>query len=131
MKRLFGWLSRLSLTRTEAGVLLGLLALLLAGLVYRWWHRQQPAPPPTAEEAARFQEGAARMQQVLEPEPLNVNTATAEELERLPRIGPVLARRIVEYRKTHGPFRHVDELEAVPGIGPKTLQELRPLIRVE
>lgn len=71
------------------------------------------------------------MQQVLKPEPLNVNTATAEELERLPRIGPVLARRIIEYRETHGPFRRIEELEAVPGIGPKTLEELAPLIRTE
>ena len=71
------------------------------------------------------------MRQVLEPEPLNVNTATAEELERLPRIGPVLARRIIEYREVHGPFRRIEELEAVPGIGPKTLEELAPLIRVE
>jgi len=68
---------------------------------------------------------------VLKPEPLNVNTATAEELERLPRIGPVLARRIIEYREAHGPFRRIEELEAVPGIGPKTLEELAPLIRVE
>jgi len=131
MKLLRRWLSNLSLTRTEAGVLLGLLALLLAGLAYRWWQRQQPVPPPTAEEAARFREGAARMRQVLEPEPLNVNTATAEELERLPRIGPVLARRIIEYREAHGPFRRIEELEAVPGIGPKTLEELAPLIRTE
>ncbi len=131
MKLLNRWLSRLSLTRTEASLLLGLLALLLAGLAYRWWQRQQPVPPPTAEEAARFREGAARMQKVLKPEPLNVNTATAEELERLPRIGPVLARRIVEYRETHGPFRRLEDLQRVPGIGPKTLQQLAPLIRIE
>ncbi len=131
MKLLRRWLSGLSLTRTEAGVLLGLLVLLLAGLAYRWWQRKQPAPPPTAEEAARFREGAARMQQVLEPEPLNVNTASAEELERLPRIGPVMARRIIEYRETHGPFRRLEDLEAVPGIGPKTLEALAPLVRFE
>lgn len=131
MKRLRRWLEHLALTRTEAGILAGVLALLLVGLAYRWWLRQQPAPPPTAEEAARFQEGAARMQQVLEPEPLNVNTATAEELERLPRIGPVLARRIIAYRSAHGPFRRVEDLKAVPGIGEKTLQELLPLIKVE
>lgn len=57
MKLLRRWLSNLSLTRAEAGVLLGLLALLLAGLAYRWWQRQQPVPPPTAEEAARFRKG--------------------------------------------------------------------------
>lgn len=131
MQRRYSWLSRLALTRAEAGVLLGLIALLLAGLVYRWWQRQQPVMPPTAEEAIRFREGAARMRQVLKPEPLNINTATPEALERLPRIGPVLARRIIEYRAAHGPFRRLEDLEAVPGIGPKTLQELAPLVKFD
>lgn len=131
MQRRYSWLSRLALTRAEAGVLLGLIALLLAGLVYQWWQRQQPVMPPTAEEAIRFREGAARMRQVLKPEPLNINTATPEALERLPRIGPVLARRIIEYRAAHGPFRRLEDLEAVPGIGPKTLQELAPLVKFD
>lgn len=131
MQRRYSWLSRLALTRAEAGVLLGLIALLLAGLVYQWWQRQQPVTPPTAEEAIRFREGAARMRQVLKPEPLNINTATPEALERLPRIGPVLARRIIEYRAAHGPFRRLEDLEAVPGIGPKTLQELAPLVKFD
>ncbi len=120
-----------TLTRAEAGVLLGLGGLLLLGLGYRWWERKQPPPPPIAEEVQRFQEGAARMQQVLTPEPLNVNRATAEELEQLPRIGPVLARRIVAFREAHGPFQGLKDLEAVPGIGPKTIAELAPLIRFE
>ena len=50
--------------------------------------------------------------------PIPVNSATAEELERLPRIGPALARRMVEWRSAHGPFRGPADLEKVRGIGP-------------
>jgi competence protein ComEA len=66
-----------------------------------------------------------------EPGPLNVNRASAEELTQLPGIGPVLAERIVAFREAHGPFRTVDDLLAVPGIGPKTLAGFRDLITVD
>ncbi len=62
---------------------------------------------------------------------INLNTANAAELERLPRIGPAMAKRIIEFRTTRGPFRHIDDLDAVPGIGPRTLEQLRPLVSVE
>lgn len=57
--------------------------------------------------------------------PIDVNIATAEELSALPRIGPTLAARIVADRATHGPFRTLDELDRVPGLGPSTVRELR------
>lgn len=65
------------------------------------------------------------------PSPVNLNTATQEELEALPGIGPVLAARILEYREAHGPFTSVEELLAVSGIGEALLEKLRPLITVE
>ncbi len=61
---------------------------------------------------------------------LNVNTATATELEQLPRIGPVLAERIVEYRQEKGPFQKVEDLTKVKGIGEKTLERIRPYIYI-
>lgn len=61
---------------------------------------------------------------------LNINTATAEELEELPGIGEVLAGRIVGYRTTNGPFRSVDELTSVDGISHRMAEELRPLVTV-
>ena len=61
---------------------------------------------------------------------LDVNQATAEDLDGLPGIGPVLARRIVDYRQSHGPFKKIDELENVSGIGPKKLEQLRPYVIV-
>lgn len=57
--------------------------------------------------------------------PVNVNTATAEELQTLPGIGPALARRILEHRAAEGPFRSAEELAKVPGIGPATATRLR------
>jgi competence ComEA-like helix-hairpin-helix protein len=61
---------------------------------------------------------------------VDVNTAGAAELERLPGIGPALAQRIVEWRAANGPFRAVDDLQRVPGIGAAKLERLRPVVSV-
>jgi competence protein ComEA len=61
---------------------------------------------------------------------VNVNTADATALETLPGIGEVLAAAIVQYRTENGPFGSVDELESVSGIGPATLEDLRPFVTV-
>jgi competence protein ComEA len=61
---------------------------------------------------------------------LDVNQATVQELEQLPGIGPVLAGRIVEDRKTRGAFRNVDHLRRVKGIGKKTFERIRAFIAV-
>lgn len=61
---------------------------------------------------------------------INLNTAGAEELAALPRVGPVLAQRIVDWRKQHGRFGSVQELDAVEGVGPKLLAALLPLVSV-
>jgi competence protein ComEA len=59
---------------------------------------------------------------------VDINTADWPELSLLPNIGEVLARRIVESRKQHGPFANHDDLRRVPGIGPKTLEGVRPFL---
>jgi competence protein ComEA len=59
---------------------------------------------------------------------INLNTATLEELESLPGIGPTLAQRIVEYRDAHGPFQSVEDLLLVKGIGPSLLEKIRDLV---
>lgn len=61
---------------------------------------------------------------------VNLNTAGVEELDTLPKVGPVLAQRIVDWRKEHGPFKSVEELDAVDGVGPKMLESLLPLVGV-
>ncbi len=64
-------------------------------------------------------------------EPLNLNTASPAELESLPRIGPVLAERIVAYRTEKGAFTSLDQLVEVDGISTATLEELRPFLTVD
>ena len=81
------------------------------------------ADPPAA--AAATPTGGARAAQRVD-----VNTAGEVELQALPRVGPALAKRIVEYRKQVGTIKTVDELANVKGIGVKMLEVLRPLVTV-
>lgn len=59
---------------------------------------------------------------------VNLNTATVAELDTLPRVGPAIAQRIIDWRTANGRFSAVDDLLSVPGIGEKMLESLRPLV---
>ena len=80
-----------------------------------------PAPRPAPVSAKKIQPGEA---------PINVNTATLEELQRLPSIGPTHAQSIITSRAL-APFQTVNDLDKVKGIGPKTLDKLRPFVVVK
>jgi competence protein ComEA len=80
-----------------------------------------PPPPVSGGESGGEGTGGALV---------NINTATAAELETLPRIGPATAQRILEYREANGPFEAVEDIQDVPGIGPATFEGLKDLITV-
>lgn len=81
-----------------------------------------PAQPPAGGGAGSTAGAATAV--------VNINTATAAELDTLPGIGPVLAERIVAWRTENGPFLTVDDLGEVSGIGDKVLADVRPLVAV-
>jgi competence protein ComEA len=101
------------------------------------WSIARPPPPPRAvpqSPPATFGDPAASPAPSQPPtltRTINLNTATAAELELLPGIGPALAARIIEYRRESGGFRSVDELDKVKGIGPRTLEKVRHLVSVD
>ncbi|UQI43723.1 ComEA family DNA-binding protein [Streptomyces sp. HU2014] len=82
-----------------------------------------PVPPPPGGPAPPGAAGTPPAG------PISLNTATAEQLDALPGVGPVLARHILDYRAQHGGFRSVDDLRHVNGIGTRRLTDLRPLVR--
>ncbi|WP_328560439.1 helix-hairpin-helix domain-containing protein [Streptomyces coelicoflavus] len=82
-----------------------------------------PAPPPAAGTASGGQAGAGPAA------PVSLNTATTDQLDTLPGVGPVLAQHILDYRTQHGGFRSVDELREVNGIGERRFADLRDLVR--
>jgi competence protein ComEA len=60
--------------------------------------------------------------------PVDLNTATVEQLDALPGVGPVLAQRILDWRQAHGGFRSIDDLQQVPGIGARKFSDLKALV---
>lgn len=83
-------------------------------------------PPPGPSPDSMASEGTQKGTESV----ININTASAEELDELPGVGPAIAGRIVEYREANGPFASVDALTDVKGIGEATLAELRPRVKV-
>lgn len=81
----------------------------------------QTAPPTFISGGSSTQSG----------ERININTADAPALERLPGIGPSLAQKIVDFRESHGPFGQPEDLQAVPGIGPAKFEAVKDLITTE
>ena len=86
-----------------------------------------PAPAPGAGPAGP--PGPAAGGPAAPGTPISLSTATVDQLDALPGVGPVLAQHIVDYRSQHGGFRSVDELREVNGIGQRRFADLRKLVR--
>jgi competence protein ComEA len=85
-------------------------------------HQDEAAPVPEAESEGTPDASADAL--------LNINTASAADLDGLPGIGPSIAQRIIEYRTSNGPFQSVEDLQKVKGIGPALFTKIAPLITV-
>ena len=111
-------------TQITEVVLLGLTALFLCGLLLFHAHEQANSVPAETDRAVP--------QEAFMPDttPLDLNTAAAEELERLPGIGQELAARIVAHRAQNGPFTAIEELMEVPGIGEGKLAALEGYLQI-
>ena len=121
--------SALHLTGTERRALAAIGLAALIGLGVLGWQRRLPpltmAGATASAPVAQWEAALRRSRQV------DVNVADVAELEKLPQVGPSLARRIVAYRDTHGPFHSAEELMDVPGIGPKTYDLLKEYVTTQ
>ncbi len=100
--------------------LIKLLALLLFCFLYVSCNKKETQQILTSENQFKVAENA-----------VNINAASAEELNKLPNIGEKLAQRIVEHRENYGKFRRSEHLLLVPGISDKRFRQLRSLIKTE
>ncbi|HEX6369632.1 MAG TPA: helix-hairpin-helix domain-containing protein [Longimicrobium sp.] len=119
---------------------LGVAALLLAGGAAARAVRTEPVDPaltapPAVEASARglaaqvadsVERAERRRAPLAAGERIDPNTASADELDRLPKVGPALAQRIVDWRGSHGRFRTMADLDSVPGVGPALLRDAGP-----
>ena len=137
-------------TRQEQRAILLLLSAFGIGALVWQYRQSRPLPPVSPAEVAAFEEYAKALSRdtmsavasISAPDSkakpavstllqLDLNMAAEADLVLLPGIGPVMAKRIVEYRRTHGPFKRLDELRQIKGIGAKTYAKLAPLLVVK
>jgi comEA protein len=138
-------------TRNEILALLILSATLLAGISIRWYTSSrahetgshfnyavsdsifsQRSESIASRRSAAVDSGSQKTKQkTLKHSSININTAGKEQLMKLPGIGEVYAERIIRYREDHGPFTSVEELIKIKGIGVKTMERIRPYIKVQ
>ena len=90
--------------------------------------------PPSNLQAQGFSPAPSQTDLAAEPAesfPININTASATDLESLPKIGSVIAQRIIDYRKKNGPFKTISEIQNVSGIGSKIYAQIKDLITIK
>lgn len=156
MHRLYRLQQRLALTAPEASALLFVSIVLFVGFGARHFQAQATAFDGThyaalhedfaarsaapdslaadttaAEAVAAAAAPRSRRSAKAAPVRMNLNTASERLLQRLPRIGPKMAERIVAYREAHGPFAEPSHIVRVRGVGPKTYEKMAPYLFVE
>jgi DNA uptake protein ComE-like DNA-binding protein len=122
----------------RAALILASLALAGAGARFALVRPASAAPgdialtadtPPARGTMREAAQAAARLSRPLQPgERVDLDTAGVTDITRLPRVGPALARRIVDWRTAHGPFGSLARFDSVPGVGPALLAAIRPYV---
>jgi competence protein ComEA len=126
-------------------IFVGLILIIIGGIGVIWWdkvHRSKINNENQTIAELRQQNDLLRGQlseqapkavagEQNESDKININTATAEELDALPNIGPARAADIIAYRESHGGFQSIEELKNIKGIGDKYFEEMKDLITVE
>jgi competence ComEA-like helix-hairpin-helix protein len=113
------WRAGAGLTALTAVLIFGIVWMIIARLHAPIERRTGDRPRPEIVDAVERDWPDMR---------IDPNTATAAELTVLPGIGPTLAERIIEDREAHGPFRSIDDLQRVRGVGPKTVERVREFL---
>jgi len=116
----------LGFTRREIGVLLFLIIGFVVGFGV-WMYREhwEPLPQISEEIEEKRQTDEEEIERKIQ---VSLNQATQKELETIPGIGPMIAKRIVLYREQRGDFHSIDELVNVQGIGKKTIEKMKPYL---
>lgn len=123
-------------TKKEKNIILLITLILLTGALWslvRSALRKQ-APLDTAglsAETAFDRENESAVEADLPPEPININSAGLVEFETLPFIGMEKAKAIIAYREKQGAFRSLEDLTKIKGIGPATLEKIKPYIMIQ
>lgn len=117
-----------SLTSYERKVLIGIAILICCGAILRFLqiHRSDKRIVPVTTNTPVTQLSDRTV--LAQPSKVNINSASVQELEMLPGVGPQIARRIFTYRNHNGHFRSPEDLEKIKGIGKKKLETMREYI---
>lgn len=120
-------------TKQEKSIIVFLIVGAICGLSYSYYKKSHPPirlqfrqPHPKDDILQKELDSLLK-----ETKSVNVNRASLEELMKLNGVGPVLAHRIIEYRRQNGPFQNKDELKKVKGIGPKKFDAIKDYVIVE
>ncbi len=127
---------QLSLTPQEQAVAFFLILSAGAGIAIKWINLSVPkmvgakyySEPLMPKAQPKDTSKSVRTAPARSPFPIDINSADSAALVRVPGIGPVIAGRIIQYRRAHGEFRSVDELKNVKGIGDKKLSKIRKFV---
>jgi len=122
-------------TKKEKNIILIIALILLVGALWFLFRvvikKQRPIRASDVKTETSFnREDEQRSESKLPAEPVNINTAGLMEIEALPNIGMSKAKDILEYRDKNGPFRSLDDLTKIKGIGAKTLEKIKPFITI-